>query len=132
MITLLDILNWLESQIKSNQTVNYYVGRTDDKQERTVSVFSADGPMPYIALGGLPNTSYAYKGFSVLVRWGKNYNSAEIMANAIYALMFGQSATIGGKRVISFDLRTPEPVGLGADEKQIYEFVIAGSIIYER
>jgi hypothetical protein len=66
------------------------------------------------------------------VHWGKNADTAEIKAQEVYNCMFGQSAVIGGKRVIQFGMRTPEPVGVGTDDKNICEYVIETIIYYER
>jgi len=46
--------------------------------------------------------------------------------------MFGKTATIGGKRVIMFDMKTSDPVSIGTDSEGNYEFVIELNIIHER
>lgn len=128
-MTLAEIREWLKTKITCP---NWYVGKIDAKKEQCIGLYSKGGTAPLIALGGLSNSSYSAKPVSILVHWGKNADEAEKKAQEIYAAMFGQGATIGNKRVINFDMRTPEPVGVGTDEQSIYEFVIEVNIFYER
>lgn len=129
MMTLAEIRDWLKTQVSCPQ---WYIGKIDGKKEQCIGIYSASSPAPVIAVGGLENTSYAAKTVSILVRWGNNADKAEQKAQEVHATMFGKSATIGGKRVISFQLRTADPVGVGTDDEGIYEYVIEVTINYER
>lgn len=128
-MTLAEIKDWLKTQISCPA---WYIGKIDGDKEQCIGVYGVTGPAPVIALGGLDNTSYATKAISILVHWGKNADTAEKKAQEVYNCMFGQSAVINGKRVIKFDMRTPEPVSVGTDDKNIYEYVIETVIFYER
>lgn len=126
---LAEVRDWLKTQISCP---NWYIGKIDGKKDQCIGLYSTTGPAPYIALGGLANTGYANKPISILVHWGKNADTAEQKAKAVYAAMFGQTATIGGRRVIAFQMSTPDPVGVGTDDNNIYEYVIDANIVYER
>lgn len=128
-MTLAEVKDWLKTQINCPA---WYISKIDGCKDKCIGVYNAVGPTPVIALGGLENTSYATKAISILVHWGKDADIAEQKAQEIYNYMFGQSAVINGKKVIQFAMRTPEPVSVGTDDKNIYEYVIETVIYYER
>ncbi|MDH6430278.1 MULTISPECIES: minor capsid protein [unclassified Paenibacillus] len=129
MMTLAEVRDWLKTQV---ECLNWYIGKMDGKPEESITVYNLNSGTPVLAIGGLANTSYAVKAVSILIHWSKNANTAERKAMEVYAALFGQSAVIAGKRVISFQMRTPEPVSVGTDENNIYEYVIEVTIYYER
>lgn len=126
---LSEIKDWLKTKIDCPK---WYVGKIDASVEQCIGIYSIEGSKPNIAIGGLDNTTYANKSISILIHWGKNTTPAEQKAQEVYDVLFGQSAVIAGKRVIQFDMRTSEPIGVGTDENGIFEFVIETTIIYER
>lgn len=128
-MTLLDIINWLKTKIECDQ---YYMN-TIRNAEQCIAIYDNRlSPSPRIAIGGLDNTSYTTKVITLLIRWGKNNSPAELKAKEVYDLFYGQTATIGGKRVISFDMRTTHPISMGADSEGNFEYVIDVNIKYER
>lgn len=127
---LSEIKDWLKTKIMD--CPNWYVGKIDGSVEQCIGIYSIVGGKPNIAIGGLDNTTYAKKSISILVHWGKNTTPAEIKAQEVYSVFFGQSGVIGDKRVIQFDMKTSEPIGVGTDNNGIFEFVIETTIIYER
>ena len=128
-MTLKEIREFLKTKIDCPQ---WYSGKIDATKEQCIGIYSVQGPAPFIALGGLANTSYSTKAISILVHWTKNYDIAEHKAQEVYNALFGQSATIGGKKVKKFDMRTDEPIGVGTDNNGIFEFVIETVIYFER
>lgn len=129
MMTLAEVRDWLKTKV---QCPSWYIGKLDGKKPECIGVYNAPGGTPVIALGGLEQTSYAAKTVSILVHWGKNADKAEQKAQEVYATLFGQEAEIGGRRVIQFQMKTPEPVDVGTDGEGIYEYVIEFTIYYER
>ena len=126
---LSEIREYLKTIIDCPQ---WYIGKIDNSKEQCIGIYSRIGLAPNIAIGGLENTSYATKAISILVHWTKNCNAAEIKAQEVYNSLFCQGATIGGKRIIKFDMRTPEPISVGTDSNGVFEFVIETVIYYER
>lgn len=126
---LSEVREYLKSKIECPQ---WYIGKIDGTKEQCIGIYNVTGPKPNIALGGLVNTSYSTKAISILVHWGKNANIAEQKAQEVYNALFGQETIIGNKRVIKFDMRTSEPISVGTDENNIYEYVIETIIYYER
>lgn len=126
---LSEVKDWLKTKV---DCPNWYVGKIDGSVDECIGVYSLEGIKPNIAIGGLGNTSYTTKSVSILVHWGKYITPAEQKAQEVYDVLFGQNDVIGGKRVIEFDMRTSEPVGVGTDSNGTYEFVIEVNIIYKR
>lgn len=128
-MTLAEIRDWMKTKITCP---NWYIGKIDGSKEHCIGLYNAAGPAPRMALGGLANTSFTTKTISILIHWGKNAGIAEQKAKEVYNSMFGQPAVIGGKRVVMFRMRTDEPVLVGTDNRNIYEYVIETTIFYER
>lgn len=126
---LSEVRDYLKAKIECPQ---WYIGKIDGTKEQCIGIYSIQGAKSNIALGGLANTSYSTKAISILVHWGKNANTAEQKAQEVYNSLFGQNAVIGNKRIIKFDMRTSEPIGVGTDKNNIYEYVIEVNIIHER
>lgn len=129
MITLKDVRTFLKTKIQCD---NWYGGKIDANKDKCIGIYNIQGNKPYIALGGLENTSYSSKAISILVHWTNNSNTAEEKAQEVYNALFGQTGEIAGHRVISFDMQTDEPVSIGADSNGIFEYVINLKIKYER
>ncbi|MEK4449932.1 minor capsid protein [Paenibacillus sp. FSL L8-0506] len=128
-MTLAEVRDWLKTQV---ECLNWYIGKMDGKPEKSITLYNLNSGTPVLAIGGLANTSYAVKAVSILIHWTKNADTAERKAMEVYAALFGQSAVIAGKRVISFQMRTPEPVSVGTDDAGYFEYVIEVTIYYER
>ena len=129
MILLSEIRDYLKTKTECSQ---WYIGKIDGTKEQCIGIYSIRGPRSHIALGGLENTSYSTKAISILIHWGKNANIAEQKAQEVFNALLGQDAVIGGKRVIDFKMITTEPIGVGTDKNNIYEYVIEVNIIHER
>jgi len=130
MMTLAQVRDWLKTQIDCPA---WYIGKIDGSKECCIGLYNIQGPTPRIAIGGLENTSTAIKPISILVHWGKNANLAEQKAQEVYNCMLDKTgAIIGGRRMVMFQMPQPEPIGVGTDDRGIYEYVIEAYIIYER
>ncbi|MNB71315.1 hypothetical protein D3C75_178770 [compost metagenome] len=129
MMTLAEVRDWLKTQVSCQ---NWYIGKADGSKQESITLYNLNSGTPVLAIGGLANTSYVVKAISILVHWSKNADTAEQKAMEVYAALFGQSAVINGKRVISFQMRTAEPVNVGTDDAGYFEYVIEVTIYYER
>ena len=128
-MTLKQIRDWIKLQI--TDIVTAYIGKTDPTQEKVICIYGRPSSDDKTAIGGLSNTSTATKGISILVQWSKNCDTAEQKAQSIYAIFKGAHAVIGGKECF-FKMRYDEPVPVGANDNDIYEYVIDLNIIYKR
>lgn len=128
-MTLADIRDWMKTVIDCPQ---WYSGSMAGKVDRCITLYNTTGAQSRIAVGGLQFTGYMISPISILVHWGKSASAAEAKAREVYDALFGQTATIGGKRVIMFHMPQPAPVGVGVDSEGIHEYVIETHIYHER
>lgn len=127
---LAEVKDWLKTL---NVAENYYVGKLDNKKDKSLGVYQRTAGGAQIALGGLDNTKHAVKRISLLLHWNDNAKETEIAANELYnKLITTNRPVIGDKQVYCIIMRTAEPEDVGSDDKGIYERVIWMDIHYER
>ena len=128
-MTLKQIRDWLKPLIADISTA--YIGKTDPTQEKVICVYGRASSGTKIAVGGLSNTSSAVKGISILVQWSKNCDTAEVKAKELDNIFQGTHAVINGEECF-FSMSFDEPVPVGANDNDIYEYVIDLTITYKR
>lgn len=127
---LSDVKDWLKTL---NVAEHYYVGKLDNKQDKSLGVYQRDAGQPNIALGGLKNSKYAVKRISLLLHWNNNAKETEIAAKELYEkLLLTHHPIIGGIQVYVISMHTAEPQDVGTDDAGIYERVIWMDIYFER
>lgn len=129
MITASDVKDFLKTKIVDVN--NWYGGALKNSDEKGICVYSkpAMGKNLY-AIG--QKHSIKLNGFSILIHWNKNYKESEIKSAEVYEVLNNINSSIAGHRIIKTDFRTSNPVGVGVDENNIYEFVIYFDLHYER
>lgn len=129
MITTKEIRDWLKPQIPDISQA--YIGKTDPTKEKSICIYGRASASNRIAVGGIANTTSANKMISILVQWSKNADTAEQAAQTVYSLFEGKRTVINGTPCF-FQMMNDEPVPVGADDKDIYEYVIDINIVYKR
>lgn len=131
MMRLAAFKDWLKTQIPS--ILKAYVGAINKNDTQCIGIYRRGNASPYIAVGGVACTTFAYTPVTILVHWTENADTCEIKANEIYEKLFGATNfMVGTTRVISVNLLDPCPIDVGRDDKNIAECVIRLNIIYER
>jgi hypothetical protein len=129
LITLANIRDIIKT---FNFADNYYIGKLDNKKDKSIGVYSLkrnDGPVT--AIGG--DSTYDIIGVSLLIHWNNNADDTEVTARQLYEkLRTVKDIKINDKQIYMIQLLVPEPVDVGTDEKGIYERVIEMKIYYER
>jgi hypothetical protein len=128
-VTLKEIRDWLKPMIPG--ITNAYIGKTDPKQEKSICIYSRPSDADRIAVGGLVNTSTATKSISILVQWSKNCDTTETQAKSIYDIFNGKRSVINGVDAF-FRMKNNEPIPVGTNDNDIYEYVIDLTITYKR
>ena len=128
-MTLKEIRDWLKPQIADLS--NAYIGKIDTAKEKSICIYGRASSGTKIAIGGLQNTTSATKRISILVQWSKNCDTSEHKAQSIYSIFQGNHATINGVDCF-FDMKNDEPILVGTNENDIYEYVIDLDIIYKK
>lgn len=128
MITLSNVRDWLKTLIDAE---HFYIGRLDDKQEKSVGVYTLKtSGEPLRGIGS--DLSFDVIAVSVLVHWNNNANETEVNARNLFEkLRTIKNVTINDSKVYMIQLLVPEPIDVGTDGI-IYERVIEFKLFYER
>lgn len=128
MITLSNVRDWLKTLIDAE---HFYIGRLDDKQEKSVGVYTLKtSGEPLRGIGS--DLSFDVIAVSVLVHWNDNANETEVNARNLFEkLRTIKNVTINDSKVYMIQLLVPEPIDVGTDGT-IYERVIEFKLFYER
>ena len=79
---LSNVRDWLKTL---DVAENYYIGRLDNKKERSLGVYARRGSgRPVMALGGLTNSGYGILRVSLLLHWNRNARETEEAARALW------------------------------------------------
>lgn len=128
-MTLADVRDYLKTVAGAK---NYYIGRRDGKQDKSLGVYALRRPGYPVAVGGRDATSIGMKPVSILLHWTTNANETERAAQQLYdRLLETRDITVGGRRVYCFKPLNPEPVDVGT-EGDVFEYVLEYEIYYER
>jgi hypothetical protein len=128
-MTLKEIRDWLKPKISDIEAA--YIGKIDTSKEKVICLYGRSSSNDIIAVGGLDNNSTATKTISILVQWSKNCDTAERKAKSIYDIFNGQMTVINGTDAF-FIMKNDEPVLVGTNDNDIYEYVIDLQIIYKK
>lgn len=127
-ITSTKIKDYLKTIIP--ECKNWYIGQMDENQEQAVSIYAnrrmLEDNSKYKDL-----KSYGILPITLLLRWTKNYNKAEIMANKIYELLDCSSFFIEDYNC-SIECLYNGPIDLGTDGNNVYKFSIEFNLLYRK
>lgn len=129
MIYLSDIRDWLKS---ISNAEHYYIGKLDNKQDRSIGVYSLkQSGSPIRSIG--TESTYDTVSVSLLIHWNNNAKETEQTARRLFETLYGiKNVEIKEHKIYIIELLTPEPVDVGTDDKGVYEQVIEAKFYYER
>lgn len=132
ILSLKQIKDWIKTLDTSAE--HFYIGKLDNKNDKSIGVYNAKKALaPYVALGGLGNTSYRQKAVTFLIHWDKNQDRTEEASNRLYEQMEAKTnIVIGDIKIKYIELLESEPISIDSDDKGIYEMVINAVFYYER
>ena len=109
---------------------NWSIGKIDNNQEKAISLYSNRRQLD--SLSEFKDLqSYGILPITLLLRWTKNYNTAETKANDIYELLDCSSFFIDDYRC-NINCLYDGPIDLGSDENGIYKFSIELNLLYRK
>lgn len=127
-ISTVKIKDYLKTIISECQ--KWYIGQIDENQEKAISLYAnrrqLEDNSKYKKL-----KSYEILPITLLLRWTKNYNTAETEANKIYELLDCSSFFIDDYSC-SVECLYNGPIDLGADENNVYKFSIELNLLYRK
>ena len=129
-MTLKQYKDYFKEEFKWADSIS--IGKIDNNQEKAICFYNSQREKPYIGtLGGKENRSTNIKPVTILLRYTKNQNSAEEMAQKIYEFFEGRTFFNGSKRIFTI-MTYQNPINLGTDDKNIYEYSIELDFYEER
>lgn len=108
----------------------WYIGKMDDNQEKAIAIYANRRNLNKIS-NFKKLQSYEILPITLLLRWTKNYNTAETKANEIYELLDSSSFFIDDYKC-SINCLYEGPIDLGSDENSIYKFSIELNLLYRK
>lgn len=105
------------------------IGKIDNNKEKAICFYNSKRTLSPVK--AIDESSYKYKPITILLRYTKNQDTAEQMANSIYEFYDDRTFNIENKRVYAQHLYS-DPMNLGTDENGVYEYSIELNILEER
>lgn len=121
-MTLKQIKDYFKSEYQWSDYIS--IGKIDNDKEKAICFYNSRRQQPYSpVIGGKENKSTHIKPITILLRYTKNQNSAEEMAQSIYEFFEERTFFIDETRIFVM-MDTSEPISLGTDDRNIYEYSI--------
>ena len=122
------VKDYLKTIIKDCE--KWYIGKMDENQEKAIAIYSNRRNLAKIS--NFKNLqSYGILPITLLLRWTKNYNTAETKANEIYELLDCSSFFIDDYKC-NINCLYDGPLDLGSDENGVYKFSIEFNLLYRK
>lgn len=122
MLTLKQFKDYFKDNFDWNESIS--IGKIDNVQEKAICFYNSKREMPYQSvIGGKKNKSTYIKPITILLRYTKNKNEAEMMAQSIFEFFEERTFFIDKKRMF-VKMPFEEPIDLGTDEKGVYEYSV--------
>lgn len=108
----------------------WYIGKMHENQEKAIAIYAnrrqLDSLTKYKRL-----QSYGILPITLLLRWTKNYNTAETKADNIYELLDCSSFFIDDYKC-NINCLYDGPIDLGSDDNGVYKFSIELNLLYRK
>lgn len=122
------VKDYLKTVIKDCD--NWSIGKIDNNQEKAIAIYSNRRQLD--SLSKFKDLqSYGILPITLLLRWTKNYNTAETKANDIYELLDCSSFFIDDYKC-NINCLFDGPIDLGSDENGVYKFSIELNLLYRK
>lgn len=129
-ITLKQVKDYFKNEFKWSDKIS--TGLIDKNQEKAICFYNSKRNLSYEpVIGGKTLKSTYMKPITILLRYTKNQNSAEIKAQEIYEFFEERTFFIENKRIF-VQMYNEEPMNLGTDDNGVYEYSIEINLYIER
>lgn len=111
-----------------------YMGKLDDKKEKSIGVYNSKHEHPYkTAIGGPELKSYGTKYVTLLVHWNKSPRDTEKASKKLFdTIRQAREVTVNNMLIKFIQPLTDDPVDVSTDDAGIYEMVIEAAVIYRK
>lgn len=102
--------------------ISLSTGKIDNNAEKAICFYNSKRTLAYDArIGGKNNKSTNIKPITILLRYTKNQDSAETMAQKIYTFYCERVFFIEEKRIF-VEMLYNDPIYLGTDDNGVFEY----------
>ena len=122
------VKDYLKSIIKDCD--KWYIGKMDENQEKAIAIYTNRRNLEKLS-EFKKLQSYGILPITLLLRWTKNYNTAETKANDIYELLDCSSFFIDDYKC-NINCLYDGPIDLGSDANGVYKFSIELNLLYRK
>lgn len=129
-ITLKQIKDYFKNEFKWSDSIS--IGKIDNSQEIAICFYNSKRNLNYEpVIGGKALKSTYIKPITILLRYTKNQNDAEVKAQEVYEFFEERTFFIENKRIFT-QMYNEEPMNLGTDDNGVYEYSIEINLYIER
>ncbi len=129
-LTLKQVKDYFKNEFKWSDKIS--TGLMDKNQEKAICFYNSKRNLSYQpVIGGKTLKSTYVKPITILLRYTKNQNDAEIKAQEIYEFFEERTFFIENKRIFT-QMYNGEPMNLGTDDNGVYEYSIEINLYIER
>ncbi len=129
-MTLKQYKDYFKKEFKWTDSIS--IGKIDNNQDKAICFYNSQREQSYIGiLGGKTNRSTDIKPITILLRYTKNQDSAEQMAQKIFEFFEERTFLIDSKRIFTMMIYST-PICLGTDDENVYEYSIELDFYEER
>lgn len=129
-ITLAQIRDYFKDNFKWSDSIS--IGKIDNNKDKAICFYNSKRDLSYQpVIGGKKLKSTYIKPITILLRYTKNQDSAEIKAQEVYEFFEERTFFIGNKRIFT-QMYGEEPNNLGTDDNGVYEYSIEINLYIER
>lgn len=128
-MTLKQYKDYFKENFKWTESIS--TGKIDKNREKAICFYDKRTQNYVGVIGGNKNKSTTIKPITILLRYTKNKNDAEIMAQKIYDFFNERSFFIEEKRVF-IQMLYEGPISLGTDDNNVYEYSVEFDSYEER
>lgn len=126
-MTLKQYKDYFKTSFNWNEAIS--IGKIDNNKEKAICFYNSNRTLQPIKT--IDKNTYKIKPITILIRYTKNQDTAEVMANSIYDFFDEKYFYIEDKRVISQHVYS-EPINLGTDDENVYEYSLEINFLEER
>lgn len=117
-MTLLELKDYFKMNFNWDESIS--IGKIDNNQEKAICFYNSNRNQSYSPMIG-NHKSTKIIPITILLRYTKNKNIADLMAKSIYEFFERRTFLIDKKRVFTMMIYD-DPIDLGTDDKGIYEY----------
>ena len=129
-LTLSKIRDYFKTEFKWSDKISS--GKIDNNQEKAICFYNSNRVLNYQPVIGNKNLKSTYiKPITILLRYTKNQESAELKAQEIYEFFEKRTFFIENKRIF-VQMYNDEPMNLGTDDNGVYEYSLELDLYIER